>query len=315
MLFYAAPMEGITGFVFRNAHAAVFGGADAYISPFLTACATHSFQEKEVRDIAPDNNRTIRLIPQVLGKSPEDVSDAIRRIAEFGYSEVDLNIGCPSRTVTSKGKGGALLRDPGMLDRFLGTIFRIADTEKIRISAKTRIGYEIPEEARTLSRVFFRYPFSRLTVHARVTKAMYEGKADVETFRVFYENRTCPLIYNGDLAKPDDILSMKKAFPGLGGVMAGRGLITDPALFRRAGGGKEAEADELLDFHRRLISGYRTLYNEERIVLGRMKELWVYLGRRYPDCDRQKKRLAKCASLTEFRIQAESMILSEKVTS
>ena len=310
MLFYAAPMEGITGFVFRNAHAAVFGGADAYISPFLTACATHSFQEKEVRDIAPDNNDTICLIPQVLGKSPEDVSDAIRRIAEYGYSEVDLNLGCPSRTVTAKGKGGALLRDPDTLDRFLSTIFGITERDGIKISAKTRIGYDRPEEARALCRVFFRYPFSRLTVHARVTKAMYEGKADVETFRVFYESRTCPLIYNGDLAAPDDIRSMKEAFPELDGVMAGRGLITDPALFRRAKGGKEAEAEEILDFHRRLISGYRALYNEDRIVLGRMKELWVYLGKRYPSCDRQKKRLAKCASLPEFRIQAESMILS-----
>ena len=136
MQYYFAPMEGITGYIYRNVHHRFFPGIDKYFSPFLSPGTKKTMTPKELRDILPENNQSYTLIPQILTNRSEDFLRLCRDLKEYGYKEVNLNLGCPSGTVVSKKKGAGFLEYPNELDRFLGEIFGETDLE---ISIKTRM--------------------------------------------------------------------------------------------------------------------------------------------------------------------------------
>ena len=107
-----APMEGVTGQVFRRVHHDFFPQADKYYAPFIEPDRKGEFKISRLRDILPENNDTITLVPQVLANDAEAFLHVARQLADMGYAEVNLNIGCPSATVVSKHKGAAMLREP-----------------------------------------------------------------------------------------------------------------------------------------------------------------------------------------------------------
>lgn len=119
MKLYFAPLEGITGYLYRNAHYDHFSGVDKYFTPFLSPNQNRALNPKEIRDVLPENNREIPLVPQILTNRGEFFLRAARELEEkYGYKEVNLNLGCPSRTVTAKGKGAGFLAEREALDCF-----------------------------------------------------------------------------------------------------------------------------------------------------------------------------------------------------
>ena len=120
---YFAPLEGITGYIFRSVYEECFGGVEAYFSPFISTTQKRKMRNKELRDILPENNKNIRLIPQILSNNAEDFLHTAEAIKDLGYDTVNLNLGCPSRTVVSKGKGAGFLAKPEALNRFLEEIY------------------------------------------------------------------------------------------------------------------------------------------------------------------------------------------------
>ena len=137
MNFYFAPMEGLTGYIYRNAHNAFFNNIDKYFSPFIVANQSESFKTRELNDILPENNQGIVLIPQLLTNNAKDFIHTSKKIKRLGYNEINLNLGCPSGTVVSKNRGSGFLSKREELDVFLEEIFSQAIT---KISVKTRIG-------------------------------------------------------------------------------------------------------------------------------------------------------------------------------
>ena len=131
-----APMEGITGHVYRRAHHRAFGHCDRYYTPFLTNLG---LSRKEEVEILPENNAGMDVIPQVLTNWADVFLNLARVFQENGYREVNLNIGCPSGTVTAKRRGSGLLKYPQELEQFLEEIFA---GSPLPISVKTRIGFE-----------------------------------------------------------------------------------------------------------------------------------------------------------------------------
>ena len=89
-------------------------------------------------------------------------------ISECGYSTADLNIGCPSATVTKRGRGSGMLRDPDGLRSFIDRLF--SNTLPVSLSVKTRIGYESPEEWPGILSILADYPFANITIHVRTMK-------------------------------------------------------------------------------------------------------------------------------------------------
>lgn len=303
-----APMEGITGRDFREVHGACFPGADRYRLPFLSPAADHHLTPRQRRDLDPGSLGLARLLPQVLTKEPADFLWAASALAELGYEQVDLNLGCPSGTVVGKGKGSGLLRDPAALDRFLEAIFAAAP---IPVSVKTRIGLEDPAEWESLLPVLARYPIRELTVHPRTRRELYRGGVHFNAFLRAAEVLPFPLCYNGNLFTPADVQGLEAACPGLAGAVVGRGLLADPALATRYRGGSR-DRQALIDFHEELAARYLARMHPDGAVLPKFKELWAYLSLLLPD-ERAWKRLRKCARWGDFRPLALDLLRSSEL--
>ena len=231
---YAAPMEGLTGWRWRQVQHEMFGGAALYVTPFVSPNGNFSFQRKELEELDPERNRGIPVVPQILTNRAEYFVWAAKECRSRGWEQVDLNLGCPSGTVTGKKKGAGLLRQPELLRQLLDGIFDALPDMKI--SVKTRIGWERAEEWPALLALLETYPICRLTVHPRVRTQFYKGTADREVFRWTAEHTALPLCYNGDVTTVRDLREMGETFPD-DAVMVGRGLVADPSLLRQATGG------------------------------------------------------------------------------
>lgn len=303
---YLAPMEGITTYVYRSAQAAVYGRLDKYFTPFLEPHEKRSFKKRELKEILPENNKGLFTVPQILTNRAEGFLELASSLKEFGYEEINLNLGCPSRTVVSKGKGAGFLAFPKELDRFLDTVFSGLDTG-IRVSVKTRTGMESQEEFPALLEIFNQYPLEELIVHPRVQKDYYNNRPDWDMFRLAQKESRAPVCYNGDLHTMKDVEDFRTEFPETGRLMLGRGLIRNPGLM--AGERHEKERRERFRrFHALVLDGYRACDMGDRNVLFKMKELWFYQIRQFTDAEKFGKRIKKVQRLPEYEEIVEELL-------
>ena len=299
MQYYAAPMEGLTDRVWRQAHQRWFGGADRYYAPFLSPPENRIPVKKKMAELAPAANPGAPVIPQLLGKDGSCAAWMIGVLRQMGYSEVNLNFGCPSGTVTAKGKGAGMLRDLDALDRFLDAVFTEAGGP---ISVKTRIGVERPEEFGPILEVYNRYPLAELIIHPRVMRQLYRGEADRDAFAAALPACRAPVCYNGDITSPAGFAALGSRWPGLSGLMAGRGLIADPALFRRARGGLPASKEELRGYFAELYAGYAAAFGSPQAAISRMKAYWHEAISLFEGADRLAKQLKKLRDPWEYEV-------------
>ena len=299
MRYDAAPMEGLTDRVWRQAHQRWFGGADRYYAPFLSPPENRIPIKKKMAELAPEVNPGAPVIPQLLGKDGSCAAWMIGVLREMGYTEVNLNFGCPSGTVTAKGKGAGMLRDLAALDRFLDTVFTEAGGP---ISVKTRIGVERPEEFGAILEVYNRYPLAELIVHPRVMRQLYRGQADRDAFEAALPACKAPVCYNGDITAPEDFAALAARWPGLAGLMAGRGLIADPALLRRARGGPAASKEELRGYFAELYAGYTAAFGSPQAAISRMKAHWHEAAGLFEGSDKLAKQLKKLRDPWEYEV-------------
>ncbi len=292
MHYYFAPMEGITDSIYRRLHHQYFGGVDRYYMPFLSPTMHRTLTHKEDRELPLADSVPFAAVPQVLTKDPEDFLWAAQICADRGYTEVNLNLGCPSGTVVSKGKGSGMLRELTQLEPFLA---QICTKSAIPVTVKTRLGLESPDEFADILAVFNRFPIRELTVHPRVRKQFYDGNVDMEAFRYAAENSKIPLIYNGDLRTKADISAFSAAFPQVDAVMIGRGLIGNPGMLTGI------DPKTLEAFHNALLEEYLVAFGGSRNAMFRLKENWHFLIRHFPGSEKLWKRLRKTTDLAEFR--------------
>ena len=292
MQYYFAPLEGITGYVYRTTHHAFFPGVDRYYIPFAAPNYTKHFKNKEKQDMDPANNAGLHAVPQILSNKADETLWAIEEMADRGYEEINLNLGCPMPTVAKKKKGSGLLKYTDELDAYLNGVFeglsrRDASRPDVKISIKTRLGTDTTEEAEGLVRIYNRYPLSELIVHPRSQKDLYRGKADRESFLLVLRESTNPVVYNGDLQTPQDVEEIAEICAREGrnmdSVMIGRGLLADPSLVRECRGGAKVTSQELGAFHDALYKRFQETLPGDSVVLSHMKELWFYMGNLFPD--------------------------------
>lgn len=293
MRYYFAPMEGITDSIFRRAHHRHFGGVDRYYMPFLSPTIHRTLTHKEDRELPVANGENFAAVPQVLTRLSEDFLWAAQICADRGYDEVNLNIGCPSGTVVSKGKGSGMLRDLSALDAFLEEIF---SKTPLPISVKTRLGLENPDEFPALLEIFNRYPIKELTVHPRVRKQFYDGGIFEDSFGYAVQNSQNPLCFNGDILAFDHIDRVSQKYPQVQSVMIGRGLVGNPGML--VGG---TQISKLEAFHNELLDTYTDAFGGGRNAMFRLKENWHFLITHFADSEKLWKRLRKTTDLQEFR--------------
>ena len=287
---YAAPLEGVTGFAWRKAHADVFGGADKYFAPFLSPTTSHSFTTKETRDISQNEHN---LVPQILASNHENFVWAAEYLKSLGYNEINLNLGCPSGTVVAKKKGCGVLRDLVQLDTLLDGIY--SNVKDINISIKTRIGLSDASEWQSILAVYENYPISELIVHPRVKTQLYNGRADRALFLDTLNSTKLNLVYNGDVNDLNDE-ALSYGIP----VMVGRGLISNPSLFREIKGGSHSSLDELKRFHDSVLKSYQSYISGDAQLLHKMKEFWHYFRDNFDVPDSAIKKILKSKHLSEY---------------
>lgn len=316
MRFYLAPMEGLTGHIFRNALERYFPGTDRYFTPFIAPDQKKILRTKETRDVLPENNLAQHIVPQILTNNPEHFIRTTEVLQELGYDEVNLNLGCPSGTVVSRGRGSGFLAYPEELDRFLEQIFA---GSKTKISIKTRVGVDNSDDAFRLLEIYRKYPLSELIIHPRTRAEFYRGVPNLDLFgemtkwwrasftqesrSIVQHNRgaseeVCseaaeagritaelqcplyaeiPLCYNGNIMSVKDYQAFTKRFPEIDCIMIGRGAIANPGLIRQLKTGTPTDKKSLRAFHDEILEAQREMVQEDKNAMFRMKEIWIYL--------------------------------------
>ena len=297
--YYMAPLESVTTWIYRQAHAKIYGRLDKYFIPFLEPHEKRDFKTRELQEILPEHNENIYAVPHILTNRSEGFIKLAKALKDWGYEEVNLNLGCPSKTVVTKGKGSGFLAKPEELERFLTEIFDALSGE-VKISVKTRIGKEDPEEFPALLELFNKYPMEELIIHPRVQKDGYGNVPRLELYELAEKQSVNPLCYNGDLYTREQIRNFAERFPGTERLMFGRGFLRDPGLLYNEGKDPKDIFEKFWAFHDLVYEGYQERNMGDRNVLFKMKELWSYQVYQFSEPERLFKTFKKVQDCNEY---------------
>ncbi len=302
MKIYFAPLEGITGYIFRNAFQEIYGDADKLFAPFISPAEKCPITPREKKDILPENNKGGYLVPQILTNNSDGFIAASKELKDMGYTEVDLNLGCPSGTVCAKGKGAGFLPETDELREFLDNIYSYSESDGMKISIKTRLGYYDPDEFYDLMDIFNRYPVSELIIHPRIRSDLYKGEPRKEYFAYALTHSKCPLVYNGNIYKVSDYEALSETFKtSPDTIMIGRGLLSDPSLIDKLRGtATETDFKKFKRLHDTVYHEYQKIMSPDINVLYKMKELWTYWSVLFDGRDKDIKRLLKTKKYKEY---------------
>lgn len=297
MTYCLAPLEGITTPVYHRAHRDYFPPMAHYYTPFFSPSPEKGLSNKDCRTLSLPAD--IPLIPQLLTNSSVAFCKAARQLDAMGFGEINLNLGCPSGTVTAKGKGAGFLAFPEKLDRFFSAIYQ--ELPHLKLSVKTRLGLEDPAAFGPILEIYNRYPLTCLILHPRVQKDFYRRPARLKEFAQYLPHCQVPVCYNGDLFTAAQCQQFAANFPSVSLVMLGRGIIANPALHREATGGPPLDKPLLREFHNRLLADYTDLYSGDRPVLAKMKELWFYQSTLFSGAQKEAKSIRKSQTLRDYK--------------
>ncbi|MGB4658175.1 MAG: tRNA-dihydrouridine synthase family protein [Mobilitalea sp.] len=311
MNYYFAPMEGLTGYIYRNAHNICFHNVDKYFSPFIAANRSDRFKTKELNDIQPEHNQGLVLIPQLLTNNAEDFIHTANKIKVMGYGEINLNLGCPSGTVVARNRGSGFLAKREDLDVFLDKIYSELN---MKISIKTRIGKDQPEEFYELIDIFNKYPVKELIIHPRIQKDFYKNKPNTKVFGDALSLSKNPVCYNGDLVTVEDYKKFVMDFPDVNSIMFGRGLIANPGLIGDIKNENKFDIKLLKEFHDMIYEGYKSIYFGDRPVLCKMKELWFYMMDAFSNNAKYAKKIKKAERLSDYDAVISSLFHEQQIS-
>lgn len=300
MKYYFAPLEGIGGYIYRNAYEKFFSNnIDKYFTPFIVPNQSRSLKTKELRDILPENNNGLNIIPQILTNDSEGFITISKKLKQLGYNEVNLNLGCPSGTVVSKFRGSGFLAKTEELDRFLEEIFKIQD---MKISIKTRLGMDSADEFYELMKIYNKYPMEELIIHPRTRQDFYGNTPNMEIFKEALNNSKNTICYNGDIFGVRDYEKFIKECPSIDRIMIGRGILANPGLMGEIKEGRIVDKNTLKAFHDEVCTGYREVLSGDINVLFRMKELWSYMIGMFENSEKVAKKIKKEKTLNEYNV-------------
>ena len=310
MLLSLAPMEGITGYVFRHVHAEIFGALDRYYTPFISPLPKVGapFSKRNSRELDPANNQGLDVVPQLLTNDADRFIWTAGLLADMGYKEVNLNLGCPSGTVVAKEKGSGLLRNPDRLETLLADV---RERSPLPVSVKTRVGIANDDEYDELLALFCRCGIAELIVHPRVQKDFYDGTPRQELYGKTLERAPFPVAYNGDIFSLDDYNALIAAYPQTRHVMIGRGIVANPALARVIRGGADLEREELERFHNELYQAYTDDMGGNAVF--RMKEWWGYAEHAFAEPSSVHRTMRKTRRADEYEAAARKIFSTEKL--
>ena len=296
-----APIRGLTDAPFRSILGKHFGGFDFAISPFINPQKKAQLNDKLLGDIQPAANKVIPVIPQLLNNHAEDFVALAHRLADFGYEEINWNLGCPAPMVTRKKRGSGMLAYPDLIVQLLEEII---PQLRIKMSIKTRLGLSSVEQTQALLPRLDVFPLTEIIIHTRLGKQMYKGKTDPDTFEICQGLTHHKLAYNGDITSVPVFQKLQQRFPTIEHWMIGRGALSNPFIAEEIKSGNLTQQVEkiarLKPFHDELLAMYQERLSGSSHIVGRMKQLWVYLAASFPQPEKCFKKIKKVSSEQRF---------------
>lgn len=298
---YLAPLQGFTDYTFRRTQAEIFGGVDKFFIPYISYGKGHDIKKSALREVFPENNSGLNVVPQVLFSDEAELQSLVTLLTGFGYTEINLNLGCPYPMATNRGRGAAWLEKPEKLNEVLRKLF--AENPSVRFSVKMRAGMTSDRDALNVFEVLNQLPFGEVIFHPRTASQMYDGKADPERFSEAIPEVKHPLVYNGDIDSWEKFQELKAKFPDQHSWMIGRGLLMNPALALQIKG-EPVDAKELrsrmLKFHGKIFESYAERLEGAGHLLMKMNQFWTYFSESFGDPHKVRKLVRKSGNLTKY---------------
>ncbi len=300
IILYLAPLRGLTDYIYRNTYSRHFDGFDAAVSPFIPTMTAVRFKKTHLKDVLPENNSAMPIIPQIIGNNPEDFIPLAQRLFDLGYKTVNWNLGCPFPMVAKKQRGSGLLPYPQKIEAFLEkTIPAIPN----RLSIKARLGRNKTDEILTLLQIFNQYPLDEVIVHPRTGKQMYDGEPDLDMFEKCLQVSEHKIVYNGDINDLATFKTFSKRFKTVDRWMIGRGALANPFLPSTIKSGKDGSAnkvDVFRAFYNDLFDQYRQKFHGPGHLLDRMKGFWTYFSRSFQNSRQIRKKIHRTQKLDRY---------------
>ena len=310
MKFYLAPMEGITGHIYRNSYEKYFHNIDKYFTPFIVPNQSVSLKTKELKDLLPQNNKGLNIVPQILTNNAEGFILTANKLKQLGYEEINLNLGCPAGTVVSKKRGAGFLAYPEELDKFLDEIYKI---DNMKISIKTRLGKERADEVYKLIEIYNKYPLEELIIHPRTREDFYGNTPNLEVFKDALKLSKHSICYNGDIFTLNSYNKIINEFPEVNKVMLGRGILANPGLIGEIKNNEFANKEIIKMFHDEIFENYTILLNEDKNAMYRMKELWGYMSHIFTNNKKYYKKIKKAQKAIDYKNAVNSLFIEQDI--
>ena len=310
MKFYLAPMEGITGHIYRNSYEKYFHNIDKYFTPFIVPNQSVSLKTKELKDLLPQNNKGLNIVPQILTNNAEGFILTANKLKQLGYEEINLNLGCPAGTVVSKKRGSGFLAYPEELDKFLDEIYKI---DNMKISIKTRLGKERTDEFYKLIEIYNKYPLEELIIHPRTREDFYGNTPNLEVFKDALKLSKHSICYNGDIFTLNSYNKIINEFPEVNKVMLGRGILANPGLIGEIKNNEFANKEIIKMFHDEIFENYTILLNEDKNAMYRMKELWGYMSHIFNKKKKYYKKIKKAQKAIDYKNAVNSLFIEQDI--
>lgn len=307
---YAAPLQGYTEAEWRHHHALMYGGADAYFIPFLRV-EKGAVRNKDLRELSSTLNfGPVPAVPQVILRDCCELRILADTVLAAGYRQIDINMGCPFVPQVKHGRGAALLAAPAVLEELAQDMRR--RYAHVQFSVKMRLGVSDASQWRDIIDIINSMPLTHLTVHPRTAAQQYDGELAMDEFAALMDKSVHPMVFNGNITTPDDIDKIIHAFPGIYGVMAGRGLLSRPSLFAEWRSGERWDSNRCLvttmALHDAIYDSYKARLHGDAQILSKIKPFWEYhaeaIGRKAAKAIKKATSLPKYeAALAELRLQ------------
>ena len=310
MKFYLAPMEGITGHIYRNSYEKYFHNIDKYFTPFIVPNQSVSLKTKELKDLLPQNNKGLNIVPQILTNDAEGFILTANKLKQLGYEEINLNLGCPAGTVVSKKRGSGFLAYPEELDKFLDEIYKI---DNMKISIKTRLGKERADEFYKLIEIYNKYPLEELIIHPRTREDFYGNTPNLEVFKDALKLSKHSICYNGDIFTLNSYNKIINEFPEVNKVMLGRGILANPGLIGEIKNNEFANKEIIKMFHDEIFEKYTILLNEDKNAMYRMKELWGYMSHIFTNNKKYYKKIKTAQKAIDYKNAVNSLFIEQDI--
>jgi tRNA-dihydrouridine synthase len=297
---YLAPLRGFTDYIYRNTFAEHFDGFNGALAPFIPTVTADRFKPSHLKDVLPENNPFIPIVPQIISNIPEDFINLSRRLFDLGYTSVNWNLGCPFPMVAKKMRGSGLLPYPEQIDAFLA---KVVSSIPNRISIKTRLGRRKINEIFNLMPIFNRYPLEEIIIHPRTGTQMYSGKTDLDTFEQCLAQSAHRVVYNGDITDLISFRSVFERFEDLDGWMIGRGAVANPFLPSIIKAGQDditRKVEKFKQFYEALFDQYRQAFSGPGHLLNRMKGFWTYFSKSFQNSRKIAKRIHRTQKMQRY---------------